>query len=205
MDDVSILQLRCSMFKLNCWVFPSARQVCWLDWTLVLIATCFFLREWQMISLMEKGHLVICLLTWILESCIDVVLDSTCPSPWLHQGLFLHSNYFYRCCLTGQFARDCCPRFLEEPRFNELKVKLNLNVIHRFRLVHVSWRARRAKNYCPWLSQAELAKGERLLIRTGSFVDELNKRSYSKVLHDRCSVPDNLKGMNTIPDIDGWF
>lgn len=60
------------------------------------------------------------------------------------------SNYFYRCCLTGQFSRTCCPRFLEEPCFNQLKV--------------------------------ELAMGERLLIRTGSFVDELNKRQYSKVI-----------------------
>ncbi|CAM6106075.1 unnamed protein product [Calypogeia fissa] len=60
------------------------------------------------------------------------------------------SNYFYRCCLTGRFSKECCPRFLEEPCFNKLKV--------------------------------ELAKGERILIRTTSFVDELNKRPYSKVI-----------------------
>ncbi|GBG63137.1 hypothetical protein CBR_g36906 [Chara braunii] len=60
------------------------------------------------------------------------------------------SNYFYRCCLTGRFARHCCPRFLEEPCFNKLKV--------------------------------ELASQECLLIRTGSFVSELKKRLYSKVI-----------------------
>ena len=32
------------------------------------------------------------------------------------------SNYFYPCCLTGNFARHCWPRFLEEGAFEELKV-----------------------------------------------------------------------------------
>ena len=32
------------------------------------------------------------------------------------------SNYFYRLCLTGQFSRNCCPRYLEEPCFEKLKV-----------------------------------------------------------------------------------
>eukprot|EP00270_Netrium_digitus_P017940 TRINITY_DN6727_c0_g1_i1.p1 TRINITY_DN6727_c0_g1~~TRINITY_DN6727_c0_g1_i1.p1 ORF type:complete len:684 (+),score=143.97 TRINITY_DN6727_c0_g1_i1:121-2172(+) len=34
------------------------------------------------------------------------------------------SNYFYRVCLTGKFAKNCCPRYLEEPCFNKLKVEL---------------------------------------------------------------------------------
>eukprot|EP00271_Cylindrocystis_brebissonii_P006722 TRINITY_DN19505_c0_g1_i1.p1 TRINITY_DN19505_c0_g1~~TRINITY_DN19505_c0_g1_i1.p1 ORF type:complete len:708 (+),score=127.24 TRINITY_DN19505_c0_g1_i1:145-2268(+) len=33
-------------------------------------------------------------------------------------------NYFYRVCLTGRFARECCPRFLEENYFQKLKVEL---------------------------------------------------------------------------------
>lgn len=60
------------------------------------------------------------------------------------------SNYFYRCCLTGKFSKNCCPRFLEEEAFQSLKMSLN--------------------------------KDERLLIRTGPFVDELNKRMYTKVI-----------------------
>lgn len=60
------------------------------------------------------------------------------------------SNYFYRCCLTGKFSRHCCPRFLEEEAFEQLKV--------------------------------DLASEERLLIRTTSFVEELRKRMYTKVI-----------------------
>jgi betaine lipid synthase len=60
------------------------------------------------------------------------------------------SNYFYRCCLTGRFSRHCCPRFLEEAAFKELK--------------------------------SMLSSDERLLIRTTSFVDELRKRLYTKVI-----------------------
>lgn len=72
-------------------------------------------------------------------------LNSTAEHSYLRD-----SNYFYRCCLTGKFARKCCPRFLEEECFHNLK--------------------------------EELAKKERLLICTGSFVDELRKRKYTKVI-----------------------
>ncbi|CAI5471037.1 unnamed protein product [Closterium sp. Yama58-4] len=47
--------------------------------------------------------------------CLDSVAETTSLGD---------SNYFYRCCLTGKFARNCCPRFLEEPCFNKLKVEL---------------------------------------------------------------------------------
>ncbi|XP_024520558.1 uncharacterized protein LOC112342661 [Selaginella moellendorffii] len=34
------------------------------------------------------------------------------------------SNYFYRCCLTGKFSSNCCPRFLEKENFHKLKTRL---------------------------------------------------------------------------------
>ncbi|BBN01909.1 betaine lipid synthase [Marchantia polymorpha subsp. ruderalis] len=74
------------------------------------------------------------------------------------------SNYFYRCCLTGRFSRQCCPRFLEQGPFYQLK--------------------------------DELARGERLLIRTGTFVGELRKRTYSKVI-----LMDHVDWLEQ-PDID---
>lgn len=39
------------------------------------------------------------------------------------------SNYFYRLCLTGRFARNCCPRFLEEDCFHKLKVRPPLSLL----------------------------------------------------------------------------
>ncbi|CAI5999109.1 unnamed protein product [Closterium sp. NIES-64] len=47
--------------------------------------------------------------------CLDSVAETTS---------LRDSNYFYRCCLTGQFSRNCCPRFLQEPCFNKLKTEL---------------------------------------------------------------------------------
>eukprot|EP00897_Mesotaenium_endlicherianum_P008660 jgi/Mesen1/7822/ME000417S07135 len=46
-------------------------------------------------------------------------LDSTAEMTHLRD-----SNYFYRVCLTGKFASNCCPKFLEEEAFNKLKVDL---------------------------------------------------------------------------------
>ncbi|XP_024520609.1 uncharacterized protein LOC9660589 [Selaginella moellendorffii] len=60
------------------------------------------------------------------------------------------SNYFYRCCLTGKFSSNCCPRFLEKENFHKLKTRL--------------------------------AAEECLLIRTATFVEELSKRMYTKVI-----------------------
>ncbi|GAQ92949.1 betaine lipid synthase [Klebsormidium nitens] len=74
------------------------------------------------------------------------------------------SNYFYRLCLTGRFARHCCPRFLEEDCFARLK--------------------------------HELAAGERLLIRTDSFVSQLCARQYTKVI-----LMDHVDWLDQ-PDID---
>ncbi|KAL2643503.1 hypothetical protein R1flu_011090 [Riccia fluitans] len=74
------------------------------------------------------------------------------------------SNYFYRCCLTGRFSKHCCPRFLEEEPFYQLK--------------------------------EDLATKERLLIRTGTFVGELRKRMYTKVI-----LMDHVDWLEQ-PDID---
>lgn len=78
---------------------------------------------------------------WYVVRC----LDSTAELSHLRD-----SNYFYRCCLTGKFSRNCCPRFLEEKLFNKLKV--------------------------------ELASRDCMRISTSFFVEELNKRKYTKVI-----------------------
>jgi len=60
-----------------------------------------------------------CMLLHSLPSCplaLAPCLRSCSASSW-------RSNYFYRCCLTGRFSKNCCPRFLEEPCFNKLKVR----------------------------------------------------------------------------------
>jgi len=60
-------------------------------------------------------------------------------------------NYFYLCCLTSEFSRKCCPRFLNVKDFNALKA-----------------------NNCEMLN--------RITNVTGSYMDELMKRKYSKVI-----------------------
>jgi betaine lipid synthase len=60
-------------------------------------------------------------------------------------------NYFYLCCLTSQFTKKCCPKYLEEK----------------------SYKALRANN-CEMLNKLHNV--------TGSYLDELEKRKYSKVI-----------------------
>ncbi|KAJ7518535.1 hypothetical protein O6H91_21G073200 [Diphasiastrum complanatum] len=79
----------------------------------------------------------------IYNYVINFMLSTVSYSP-------LDRNYFFRCILTGRFAPNCCPRFLEKDNYDKLK--------------------------------GTLANKECLLIRTTTFVDELKKRVYSKVI-----------------------
>mmetsp|Transcript_15720 Transcript_15720/g.51573 ORF Transcript_15720/g.51573 Transcript_15720/m.51573 type:complete len:706 (-) Transcript_15720:126-2243(-) len=64
-------------------------------------------------------------------------------------SLLVSENYFYLCCLTGKFTRQCCPQFLKEDQFKRLQESDMLDRLHNV---------------------------------TGSFLDELAKREYSKVI-----------------------
>jgi betaine lipid synthase len=60
-------------------------------------------------------------------------------------------NYFYLCCLTSQFTKKCCPKYLTEESY-QLMRKDNCAMLHKLHNV------------------------------TGSYLDELEKRKYSKVI-----------------------
>jgi betaine lipid synthase len=71
---------------------------------------------------------------------------------YVFNNVFTHShitteNYFYLLCLTGCFTKKCCPLYLQEKEFNDLKPLVN-----------------------------------KVNISTDYFINELEKRKYSKVI-----------------------